>query len=122
MIHELIVALKAVPAFALKRSERVDPAQAGEVNMGSCHRDTSWAVAYNTSPILTGWFIPDNCFGCMPYRFSRYRKTQSVLQEHTLVSTDSRSGLEEMRLQDAWSGPIQLSSKLSARKIRSKTA
>jgi hypothetical protein len=33
MIHELIVALKAVPAFALKRSERIDPAQEGLINM-----------------------------------------------------------------------------------------
>jgi hypothetical protein len=88
MIRELIVALEAVPAFALKRSERIDSAQVGLINMGYFHRDTSWALAYKTSPILTGWFIPDSCFGCMPYRFKRYRKTQSVLQERTLISTD----------------------------------
>lgn len=34
MIHELIVALKAVPAFALERSERVNPAQVVLVNLG----------------------------------------------------------------------------------------
>jgi hypothetical protein len=36
MIHELIVALEAVPAFALKRSERIDPAQEGLINMRCC--------------------------------------------------------------------------------------
>lgn len=34
MIYQLIVALKAVPAFALERSERVDPVQVGLVNLG----------------------------------------------------------------------------------------
>jgi hypothetical protein len=49
MIHELIVALKAVPAFALKRSERVDPVQVGLVNLG-CSIETRRGLGLQDVP------------------------------------------------------------------------